>query len=366
MTPLQRLHRRMIMLDGFEAKLNPKQLNPEQASRLAAYLEAMERFAASLPADHLVDGDAQLDTALPAPPPKQLSVTQRRLIEAAGREEDGELLFQHTVLCQTSMPYRDPGDDVREWARVNGTVHLEIIAGKAMHPELERFVPIGLPFGPKPRLVLMHLNAEAVRTGSPVIEVEGSLRSFVKRLKLDPKGRNIGTIKDQLGRLSASSIRLGTVKDGRAVTVNSQVITAFDLWFPRDDRQRVLWPTTIRLSSEYFESLLTSAVPLSEPAIRGLSHSAMALDVYSWLAQRLHRIDPAKPQFIPWTALKGQFGDGYGRIRDFRAVFLRTLRQVNAVYPDAKIVEELGSSGRPRGLMLKFSPSPIPKLMISV
>jgi hypothetical protein len=31
----------------------------------------------------------------------------------------------------------------------------------------------------------------------------------------------------------------------------------------------------------------------------------MALDMYAWLAQRLHRIEPAKRAFIPWTALKG-------------------------------------------------------------
>ena len=30
----------------------------------------------------------------------------------------------------------------------------------------------------------------------------------------------------------------------------------------------------------------------------------MAHDLYAWLAQRLHRIAPYKPAFIPWTALK--------------------------------------------------------------
>ena len=135
-----------------------------------------------------------------------LTPVQRRLIEAAALDEAQELLFQHTVFCQTCLPYRDPGEEVRTWERVNGTVHLEINAGKAMHPVLERFVPVGLPFGPKPRLVLVHLNAEALRTGSPVVEVEGSLSAFLRRLKLDRHGRNIRTIKDQLARLSASSI----------------------------------------------------------------------------------------------------------------------------------------------------------------
>jgi Plasmid encoded RepA protein len=239
-------------------------------------------------------------------------------------------------------------------------VHLEIVAGKAMHPRLERFVPIGLPFGPKPRLVLAHLNAEALRTGSPLIEVEGSLWAFIRRLKLDPTGRNIGTIKDQLARLSASSIRLGTVQGGRATTVNSQIVTAFDLWFPKDDRQRVLWPSTVQLSADYFQSLIKHAVPLHEAAIRVLAHSAMALDVYAWLAQRLHRINPSKPAFIPWTALKAQFGWHYDRIRKFREVFERTLRLVHTQYIAARFELDEG------GMTLWQSPPPVKATIIAV
>ena len=48
---------------------------------------------------------------------------------------------------------------------------------------------------------MAHVNAEALRNDSPEIEIEDSLTAFVKRLKLDPKGRNMRTIKDQLARL---------------------------------------------------------------------------------------------------------------------------------------------------------------------
>ena len=79
------------------------------------------------------------------------------------------------------------GDDKRE--RVNGVVNLLVAAGQAFHQETRRFMEVGLPFGPKPRLVLYHLNAESLRTQSPVIELEDSLTAFVKRtLGLDPGG----------------------------------------------------------------------------------------------------------------------------------------------------------------------------------
>jgi len=263
------------------------------------------------------------------------------------------LLFQHTVFCQTGLPYRNPGEGVRSWERVNGAATLKIIAGEAMHPELCRFVPIGLPFGPKPRLILAHLNAEALRQRSPEIEVEASLTAFVRRLRLDTGGRTIGTIKDQLTRLSASAIRLGLVRNGHAITINSQIVTAFDLWFPKDDRQRVLWPAMVRLSGDYFDSLTRHAVPLHERALVALSGSAMGLDVYAWLAQRLHRVDPGKPVLVPWKALQSQFGWHYDRVRDFRRVFRQTVRLVHSHYREAAI----GLDGS--GMTLRHSPPPV-------
>lgn len=278
----------------------------------------------------------------------------RSLASAGGIANDPEtILFQHTVFCQTGLPYRNPGDDMRSWERVNGAATLKIIAGEAMHPELCRFVPIGLPFGPKPRLILAHLNAEALRQRSPEIEVEASLTAFVKRLRLDPGGRTISTIKNQLARLSASSIRLGLIRDGHAVTINSQIVSAFDLWFPKDDRQRVLWPATVRLSGDYFDSLTRHAVPLHERALMALSGSAMGLDVYAWLAQRLHRVDPGKPVLVPWTALQAQFGWHYDRVRDFRRVFHQTVRLVHSQYREASI--ELDGCG----MTLRHSPPPV-------
>ena len=263
------------------------------------------------------------------------------------------ILYQHSILCQTGLPYRNPGDDVRSWEQRNGTARLEISAGKAMHPELGELVPLGLPYGPKPRLILAHLNSEALRQCSPEIEVEASLTAFVKRLQLDTGGRTISTIKDQFARLAASSITLGLIHDGRAITVNSRIVAAFDLWFPKDEDGRVLWPHLLRLSPEYFDSLARHAVPLHERALMALSGSAMGLDVYAWLAQRLHRIEWGQPVLVPWTALQAQFGWHYDRTRKFREVFRQTLRLVHSQYRAADV--ELDE----RGMTLRHSPPPV-------
>ena len=285
---------------------------------------------------------------------------QQRLIDtAAAKIEQPEAslsaLYQHSALCQTFLPYRDPGDDARTWERLNGAVHLKVLAGEAMHPVEKRLTPVGLPFGPKARVVLMHINQHALIVKSPEIAVEATLTKFVSRtLKLDTDGRTIRTVKDQLSRLSAASIRLGIIKDGHALTVNSQIITAFDIWFKKDDRQRILWPSTILLSLDYWESLKAHAVPLNESAVAALSHSALALDIYAWLTQRLHRVPITKPAFIVWPLLQAQFGANYDRLRSFRTAFKVALKQVATVYPEARI--DLNQ----RGMTLRNSAPPVP------
>ena len=265
-----------------------------------------------------------------------------------------EITYQHTVFCQTCLPYRNPGDTVRRWERQQGNVHLLVNAGEVLHPKKNRYVELGLPFGPKPRLVLMHLNDQAIKTQSPVIEVEDSLTAFAKNiLGYAPNGNQIKWMKDQLSRLSASLIRLAVTNGEQAFQVDTKIVTAFDLWFPKDDRQRVLWSSTVRLSEEYFQSLTQHAIPLDERAIVALAHSPMALDIYSWLAQRLHRIPTGKPQFVPWKSVKDQFGWSYKRMNHFRKDFLEAFKQVHSQYRAAKIGLDEG------GLTLHNSPPPI-------
>jgi hypothetical protein len=325
------------------------------------------------------DTSPRIKCALVGPTP-----IQNRLLEAAVRaaqdQDDQSILYQHSVFCQTCLPYRDPGDDVRVWERVNGRAHLKVMAGEALHPKEERFVELGLPFGPKSRMILMHINQRALLAQTPVIEVEDSLTRFVgKVLNLDLKGRNIKAVKDQLARLAASTIRLGVVRDGQAITVNSTIVSAFDLWFPKDERQRVLWPSTVSLSLDYFQSLMSQAVPVDELHIAALSHSSLALDIYSWLAQRLHRIPVGKPQRVSWVALHAQFGQGYNpdAMYKFRQKFRVALKEVLTVYAAARVEDDEARPARRQirrgkalwreevlsGLALFHSAPPVRKLL---
>ena len=55
-----------------------------------------------------------------------------------------------------------------------------------------------------------------------------------------------------------------------------------------------------------------------------------------------------------------QFGQGYSRLRDFRAVFLKTLKVVMTQDPRAKVHAD------EKGLVLHLSPPPIAQLSFDV
>jgi len=302
--------------------------------------------------------------------PRHLTLVEKRSLEnsvSIATETLEQIAYQHTVLCQTGMPYRNPGDEVRVWEREQGDIALCVEAGITRNQETNRWVKLGLPFGPKARLILAHLNAEALRTGSPEIEVERSLTAFVRRLqdptkrgKSGPNGYQIRAFKEQLARLSVAAIRMAMTANDHTVQINNQFVDVIELWLTKNDSNRVRWSPILHLNQRYFDSLQKHAVPLDERALAALAHSAMALDIYAWLAQRLHRIPHRKPQFVSWAAVKGQFGVDFGRMDHFKQKFRTALSQVLLCYPKAKV--EVNHEG----LTLRHSPPPVSARMIVV
>ena len=85
-----------------------------------------------------------------------------------------------------------------------------------------------------------------------------------------------------------------------------------------------------------------------------LSGSALALDMYFWLAHRLHRLE--KPVMVHWRNLRQQFGQEYTGAdgdKNFRRKALVALRDALAVYPRARVDLVTG------GLRLLPSPPPV-------
>jgi hypothetical protein len=222
----------------------------------------------------------------------------------------------------------------------------------------ESLEKVGLPFGAKARLILSYINTQAVKTQKCEIDVEDSMTAFIKRIGLNSDGATIRLAKEQLKRLSAAKISIGFVIDEemkRGMQTNFNLIQSFDIWFPEETKQRVAWSSVVKLSDDYFNSLINHAIPLDERALAALSNNALALDTYSWLAQRLHRVAKGKPEFVGWAAIKEQFGEGYSEMFKFKQKFRQTLQIVLPQYRDARIHEDTN-----KGFYLENSAPPIP------
>jgi hypothetical protein len=100
------------------------------------------------------------DTAMPEVP--VLTPIQRRLIEAAAdirSDEPEEIAYQHSILCQTALPAAKPPEGALTWEKRQGRATLMVQAGQALDPKTGTFTQLALPYGPKARLLLMHLKA---------------------------------------------------------------------------------------------------------------------------------------------------------------------------------------------------------------
>src|SRR5438067_645128 len=113
----------------------------------------------------------------------QPTALQRRIIDAAVEIEEctpETIEFLHSVLCQVGLPRARTKE--RFFERNNGRASIAIEAGR-LHKG-GKWVEMPLPYGAKPRLALLHISSEAVRTRSGRIEIGESLRDFLLTLGL--------------------------------------------------------------------------------------------------------------------------------------------------------------------------------------
>ena len=118
----------------------------------------------------------------------------------------------------------------------------------------------------------------------------------------------------------------------------------------------------IYLTEGFFDHLRQHAVPLNENAISQLRDSATALDLYTWLAYRLPRINPKKPASLSWQQLAFHFGNDGANIRKFRQTVRDAWeRHVSGVYPEARPISTPPSSActpRPPRCSANWCPAP--------
>lgn len=284
----------------------------------------------------------------------------REVIETEPVTPDS-LSYIHSHLALCTLPYRRLPETVTEYERTNGRTAIVVSAGKLRAPDGSR-VQQPVPFGPKARLLIAHLSTDAVRNNSPTVEIADSLSGFMRELGIEPKGGPRGTIqpfKEQVNALAACRFEISAWDGKRSATLDAKPFQRVDVWFPRNADERMLWPTTITFSDSFFTSLRKHAMPVNTHVLRHLANSARKLDLYFWLNYRLHSIDTKLS--VPWSSLASQFGDGFGRERDFRAQIADELADIKALFPKLPLkVTEQGITLEPAGPEVLAIPAPKP------
>jgi len=285
----------------------------------------------------------------------------REVIEAAAAylgDEDSSIGYLYSGWCQAALPHRRLPDN-QGWQVTGERVRLIVEPGmRGSDNGIPQ--PVGVPYGSRARLILIYLQSEALKTGSREVILGTSLRNWMGRMGIPIGGSNLQIVREQTERISRCRLTF-EVRQGNRLGMANQSITDTTIFLEVDQLgQNSLFAQKARLSEQFYEGLRKHPVPLEEAAIGALSNNSMALDIYAWLAYRLHSL--SKPTPISWRAVKGQFGGGYGRMNNFRARFLPNLQLALAVYPDAQVTED----DKGTGLILHPSRPPVaPKLIFA-
>lgn len=287
-------------------------------------------------------------------------------IEAEDAKSAGTLGFMARALVIATMPYKDPKAD--SFTRINGDFKLRILAGYEG----------GIPFGIYPRLLMSWVATEAVKKQSPVIELGDSLSIFLRDvLELKSTGggsRGSGSrVLEQTKRLFGSMItaQYGGTQEHRGFVLKNVLIAddleldekdiekfenldseesdkSHALWIPQGKHEVGQWKSKVRLSNNFFQECITSPVPIDLRAFKALRASPLAMDLYNWLTYRMsYTSKRSRP--IRWESLMMQFGSNYNTAdisqatRNFKKQFLKALKMVLVVYPQANV--EISENG---------------------
>ena len=240
--------------------------------------------------------------------------------------------ISYTGFCLTALPHKKLPDE-QPWEKKGHKVTLLVEPGRLIHAGKTRL--FGVPYGARARMILLYLQTQAIRTNSREVALGRSMRDWMERMGLSVGGETARTLREQAARISACSLKFFW-EDAGADGFERGAIVRSGLRFHAEDKaQGTLWEDRVTLDEVFYASLRDHPVPLLESAIRQLRDRSMSLDIYVWLAWRLHSL--TKPTSISWPSLYAQFGAGYKQVRQFKPRFTEALAAALAAYPDARV-----------------------------
>lgn len=283
-------------------------------------------------------------------PYEQLLLWENRELDtASGNTDLVDVSFLHRSFCIAGLPLRAPRNVMQPWTRNDDTFALTVSPKSIMIPG-GKMVDVGVPYGPKARLLAVWMATEAKdpdrQPGDHWLEI-GKVTSWLRSIGIAPisgcKG-NLNTVKEQLVRLSFSSFTMvmkGVEHDDLGFKNDSLIDGGLfgdqDLeLYARGNHGQMAWPKGIRLSEKAYDRFTNHSIPVPTQRLAKIAHSAMALDIFMFLCYQLPRLSRNEGQLVRWRRLIGQFGNGEAPSK-FRENFEASIRCALAAYPEAKI-----------------------------
>lgn len=274
---------------------------------------------------------------------------QRLEIAAAMLGDTAESLgICHAGFALTALPHKATKETL--WRRDGHKVTLLVESGRERNGQ-----STGIPYGSKARMILIYLQTQAVRQQSREVELGRSMRAWLTAMGMaNTGGATYRVVSEQARRIGACRLTFFADTDGGEVRTNGSFVESeFSLAGTLNENQPMLWQESVLLNDAFYRSLIDHPVPVSETALQHIGNKSLAIDVYIWLAYRLHVL--GKPTRVSWPAVFGQFGAGFALMKHFKPAFHDAVRDALAAYPDGRV--ELDEAG----LMLHPSRPPIAK-----
>lgn len=236
------------------------------------------------------------------------------------------ITFIPRSVTAASMPFTRQRSNT--WRRRSGAYQLHI----------EGHTRFGVPYGRHARIFAMWLAQKTLRTERPVLELNDTFSQFLKHLNLDDGGNTRRRVYDQANRFLSSQFLLGD----KMIAVTDRYELMWDRNRPAEFN---LFKSFIRLSSAYYDHLLTASVPLDSHVVRSVKRSSWEMDLYSWLTWRFSYLKADTE--IKYESLRQQFGCTYKQRKHFCCALKKHVQSLQTLYPGNYACTENGMILRP-------------------
>lgn len=224
-----------------------------------------------------------------------------RAFHMHGQETAGTSGFLVRAVLHASLPREDSKrkitGDLRK--QKHGDLRINLYSPKT----------VGLPCGWMPRIFLIWMEAEALRTQSRELRLGESLSSFLAELRFIPSGSrwdDTARMRNHMMCLASAFISAVWEDDRCRETWNVSPVERVRM---REDTNKDASVPALVLSSAFFDEISAGPVPIRMGILKTFRTSPAILDLHTWM--EYEKIGGRRSQRVPWDALHIRFGEDF-------------------------------------------------------